>query len=881
MSINPPIASNPKRSPYNWIKLLILLSGNFLSLEGFGQQPQSPLVKSFQEHLKLKEESIFGLNWIPLGPVSNSALVESFQVDLQHPGTIYLGFGSGSLWKTTNNGLSWKPIFDNEASYGIGDIALAPSNTNIIYLGTGETLKKPRNFTMPGTGMYRSDDGGETWRHLGLDDSWHIGKVVVHPTNPDIVYVSVLGHLWTTNPHRGVYRSLNGGKDWEHVLYVNERTGANDIVIAPTDPNTIYASVWESYPTVNGKSSGIFKSVDAGKTWKRQDSGIPEGDGRGRIGLAVSYQNPDKVYALMDHRNKSTSDSDEIGAAEVYLTLDGAKSWKRTHTEELMINSVIGWYFADIVVDAHNDDEIYALGVRLAHSRDGGKSFDLVAGDVYHLFPNPADPLHLDQCELWINPTNSNHLTLANDGGLYVSYDKGQSWMHFNNIPTGEFYDITLDKGTPYKIYGGTQDNATIVGHSTEWNPKRYDGWKYLWIDPWSGGDGCITVIDPVDSTTIYYSAQEGAIRRMDLKSGNSTPLRPDAGKLGLELNYHFISPYFLSEFNHQELYLGGNYILKSENRGEIWKAISPDLSKNGNPSKTSLAIGALAESPLKKGLIYAGTDKGLLWTTSDDGTTWIDRSMGLPDAYVRSITPSKYNPERVYLAMSGINYDDFNTYLFKSEDQGKTWESLTSNLPGEVAYVIKEDPVFENILYAGLYRAVYISTDRGKSWSQLGQGFPPAAVSDIEVEPRTSDLIVSTHGRGIYKVNLKPLYEIVSKNSLDQEMLFELSNVTVLPANRFDKLHNIDLEKMTISFWLPKARTIVLRIVNEKNEMIWSKEIMGRMGLNQYRWDLILKENTSPLPYFLNQKEFLSKGKYTLQFVGETTIERGFEAKD
>ena len=881
MSINPPIASNPKRSPSNWIKLLILLIGNFLSLEGFGQQPQSPLVKSFQEHLKLKEESIFGLNWIPLGPVSNSALVESFQVDLQHPGTIYLGFGSGSLWKTTNNGLSWKPIFDNEASYGIGDIALAPSNTNIIYLGTGETLKKPRNFTMPGTGMYRSDDAGETWRHLGLDDSWHIGKVVVHPTNPDIVYVSVLGHLWTTNPHRGVYRSLNGGKDWEHVLYVNERTGANDIVIAPTDPNTIYASVWESYPTVNGKSSGIFKSVDAGKTWKRQDSGIPEGDGRGRIGLAVSYQNPDKVYALMDHRNKSASDSDEIGAAEVYLTLDGAKSWKRTHTEELMINSVIGWYFADIVVDAHNDDEIYALGVRLAHSRDGGKSFELVAGDVYHLFPNPADPLHLDQCELWINPTNSNHLTLANDGGLYVSYDKGQSWMHYNNIPTGEFYDITLDKGTPYKIYGGTQDNATIVGHSTEWNPKRHDGWKYLWIDPWSGGDGCITVIDPVDSTTIYYSAQEGAIRRMDLKSGNSTPLRPDAGKLGLELNYHFISPYFLSEFNHQELYLGGNYVLKSENRGEVWKAISPDLSKNGNPAKTSLAVGALAESPLKKGLIYAGTDKGLLWTTSDDGTTWIDRSMGLPDAYVRSITPSKYNPARVYLAMTGINYDDFNTYLFKSEDQGKTWESLTSNLPGEVAYVIKEDPVFENILYAGLYRAVYISTDRGKSWSQLGQGFPPAAVSDIEVEPRTSDQIVSTHGRGIYKVNLKPLYEIVSKNSLDQEMLFELSNVTVLPANRFDKLHNIDLEKMTISFWLPKARTIVLRIVNEKNEMIWSKEIMGRMGLNQYRWDLILKENTSPLPYFLNQKEFLSKGKYTLQFVGETTLERVFEAKD
>lgn len=867
--------------PFKLVNFLPLLIGVFLSVGGFAQQPQSPLVRSFQEHLRHQEQSIYGLNWIPLGPVGNSALVEAFQVDMQHPGTIYLGFGSGSLWKTTNNGLAWKPIFDKEASYSVGDFALAPSNTSIIYLGTGETLKKPRNFTMPGTGMYRSDDGGETWRHLGLDDSWHIAKVVVHPTNPDIVYVAVLGHLWTTNPHRGIYRSLNGGKDWEHVLYVNDQTGANDIVIAPSDPNTLYASVWESYPTVNGKNSGVFKSVDGGKTWKRQDSGIPVGEGRGRIGLAVSHQNPDKVYALMDHRNKEGMDAEEVGAAEVYLSLDGAKSWKRTHTDELMINSVIGWYFADIVVDALDDDEIYALGVRLAHSKDGGKTFEIVAGDVYHLFPNPADPLHLDQCEIWINPTNSSHIALANDGGFYVSYDKGQSWMHYNNIPTGEFYDITLDKGTPYKIYGGTQDNSTVFGPSREWNPKRQDDWQYLWIDPWSGGDGCITVIDPVDSMTIYYSAQEGAIRRMDLKTGNSKPVRPNSEKMGVELNYHFISPYFLSEFDNRELYLGGNFVLKSENRGDDWKVISPDLTKNGNSNKTSLAVSALVESPLEKGMMYAGTDRGLLWSTSDGGKTWTDRSEGLPDAYVRSITPSKHQPLRVYLALSGINYDDFKTYLFKSEDGGKTWESLKGNLPGEVAYVIKEDPVFENVLYAGLYRAVYISTNRGKTWSQLGQGFPPAAVSDIEVEPRSNDLVVSTHGRGIYKVNLKPLYEVLDKNSIDEETLLARGNVTVLPAERFDKLHNVDLEKMTISFWLPEAKTVSINILDEKKVLQWSKKIDGRKGLIQYRWDLILRENKSPLPYFLNQREFLPKGKYTLQLVGDKTLEKEFEAID
>ncbi|MEQ9414450.1 MAG: hypothetical protein RIF39_11495, partial [Cyclobacteriaceae bacterium] len=479
------------------------------------QQPPSPLAASYQQHLKTKESTPSNLDWIQLGPTINSARADAIHVDPNNPGTMYVAFGSGNLWKTTNNGLIWKPIFEDQPVLGIGDIALAPSNSNIIYVGTGESLKKPRNFTMPGNGVYRSDDAGETWRHLGLDDSWHIGEIVVHPTNPDIVYVAVLGHFWSTNTQRGVYRSMNGGQSWEHVLYVDEHSGANDIVISPTNPEILYASMWENNPGINGKKSAVYASKDAGKTWIKSDNGFPSDEGKGRIGLAVSHTNPDKAYAFMDHRDKG----EDKGAAEIYRTLDGGKSWKKTHDNELMFLSVVGWYFVDIYVAPDNDEEIFALGVRLAHSTDGGKNFSYMGGDVYHLFPSAADPIHLDHCEMWINPQNPNHLALANDGGLYVSYDKGKTWTHFNNIPTGEFYDITLDQKDPYTIYGGTQDDATVYGHAKEWNPKFFDQWKYLWIDPWSGGDGCITLIDPEDENTIYYSSQEGGVRRMDLSS--------------------------------------------------------------------------------------------------------------------------------------------------------------------------------------------------------------------------------------------------------------------------------------------------------------------------------------------------------------------------
>ena len=370
--------------------IIFLITGTCLVVRA--QEAKSPLLDSWEQYLKMKKDSEFGLQWISIGPVMNSARVEAVQCDPTSPGTMYVAFGSGNLWKSTNHGLTWKPIFENQSALGIGDIALAPSNPDIIWLGSGESLKKARNFTMPGTGVFRSDDGGETWRNLGLHDSYHIGEIAVHPESPDIVFVAVMGHFWSTNKNRGLYRSVDGGKTWEHVLYVNERTGANDVVIAPSNPDIIYVSMWENNPGIYGKESGVYKSTNGGKTWIRLKGGLPDGPKTGRIGLAVSWSNPDKVYALVDNLNK-----DRNVAAEVYRTLDGGNSWERTHKAELYIFPGIGWYFADCYVNPQNDEEVFALGVRMAHSADGGKTFKLVGGDVFHIFPNPADPLHLDE----------------------------------------------------------------------------------------------------------------------------------------------------------------------------------------------------------------------------------------------------------------------------------------------------------------------------------------------------------------------------------------------------------------------------------------------------------------------------------------------------
>ena len=834
------------------------------------QETGNPLLDSFDEYMELKETSLFGLEWIHLGPVVNSARVEAVQGVMNSPGTIYVAFGSGNLWKTTNNGLTWKPIFENQPVLGIGDIAVAPSNPDIVWLGSGESLKKARNFTMPGAGVYRSVDGGETWEHKGLTDSYHIGEIAVHPEDPDIAFVAVLGHFWSTNSNRGLYRTIDGGNTGEHVLYVNERTGANDVVISPSDPDIIYASMWENNPGISGPESGVYKSIDGGSTWEHLKGGLPDGPQTGRIGLAVSQTNPDKAYALVDNLNKNKN-----LAAEVYVTNDGGLTWNRSHDEELLIFPGIGWYFADIYLNPFNDDELFALGVRMAHSIDGGKTFENVGGTVFHLNPSQATPLHLDMCELWIDPSNPERLLLGNDGGLYQSFDKGRTWLHHNNIPAGEFYDISVDNQDPYMVYGGVQDDASVYGPSKEWDPRYPDGWDYVWLDAWAGGDGCFTFPDPDDPNIVYYSSQNGAAKRKNMKEDHSVSIKPKLPQdhKGKQV-YAFVAPYFCSPHNSSTLYHGGTYLFKSTDKGDNWDLISPDLSESMREGNRSTTVGAIMESPLKQGLLYAGTDAGIFWTSRDDGNSWIEYGEELPEEYIRSICPSKYSEARVYIAITGINNDNLKNYLYVSEDYGNTWESISSNLPDEVANVIIEDPVYENILYAGLYRGVYISTDRGKSWSLLGPGLPACAISDLVIQESAMDLVAGTHGRGIYKMNLKPVHtafatgELVSYNTL-----FDIPEATLPKRNdTHNDVEYTTLEKTNITFYLIEDSRVNLELRDDMT-VLWNTSLDGKRGFNQYRWDLVIEEDNNQAPYFIQYLRFPKSGNYTLTLKGE-----GFE---
>ena len=863
------------KAMFSKLALIAISSLYFFSFVAFAQQPVSPLEASFQTYQKMKEETKFKVDWISLGPTVNSARADVVQVDASHPGTMYVGFGSGGLWKTINNGVSWNSIFNEQASIGIGDVELAPSDPNIIYLGTGENLKKPRNFTLPGTGMYRSDDTGVTWRHIGLEDSWSIAEIAIHPTNPDIVFVCVLGHLWSKNKNRGLFRTTNGGKTWEHVLYKDDMTGANDIAISPSNPQIMYTSLWEVFPCISGKNSGVYRSGDGGTTWALCKTGLPSGSKIGRIGLTVSSTNPAKAYALIDNLNNPRDH-----AAELYKTSDGGLNWTKTHTGPFKIFPGIGWYFTNVYVNPKDDEEVFCLGVRLAHSLDGGKTFSFIGGQVTRMTQSLAQGLHLDQCELWINPNNPNHLALGNDGGFYVSYDKGLSWMHYNNIPTGEFYDITIDQ-SDYTIYGGTQDDATVYGPPKELNTNFPDPWKYVWIDPWDGGDGCVTQVDPEDKSIIYYSRQHGDAMRLDKSKDVAVSIMPVLPKeIKDTLLFNYMTPYFLSAYQSKTLYHGGNYILKSSDRGDSWKVISPNLSVSSIKEKKSFAAGAVVESPIERGLLYVGTDHGAFWVSKNDGVTWEEYSSGLANNYIRSISPSRHKISRVYMAMTGINYDDLHRYLYSSEDYGKNWKSISVGLPDEPVNVIKEDPSNENILYAGGFRGVYISIDRGNSWSYLGISMPAAAVADLEIHESTMDLVVGTHGRGLYKTSLKPIQKMVSQSlSTNKDYFFEIDQTKRPWFNSSSGEPDYrTIEKATFSYWLTETKPVTLSIHDKENKEIWKTELNGHTGLNQYRWDLVVNKETSDSPYFVHYNRFIEAGTYVMKVsIGEDHLEQPF----
>ncbi len=704
-------------------------------------------------------------------------------------------------------------------------MTLAPSNPNIVWIGTGEAnIFRSSNA---GIGVYKSLDAGKTWQHTGLAGTYTIPRIVIHPKNPDIVYVAASGHEWTDNDERGVFKTIDGGKTWNKVLYVDTRTGAIDLVMDPADPNTLYAAMWQrirqkwndprTLATYTG--SGIYKTTDAGKTWTPIGQGLPEPKFRGRIGLDVARSKPNVVYAFLDNyeigRPAKPGETDSYGrpatgsikGAEIYRSDDRGKTWRKVNEpdpparsrEERMkasqeaerlraagkepppertimadASGTYGWVFGQIRVDPTNENVVYFMGLGLNRSTDGGKTFYGVPG------------MHGDLHALWIDPANPNLLVNGNDGGLVVSYDKGRSWRSFTNgvgqLPLCQFFNVSYDMATPFHVYGSMQDHGSFRGVV---NVNRGDKGdqpatiRAVDFESTIGGEGSTHAVNIEDNTTVYASSFYGNLDRGDVSkplgrrrgaSDNPVNVVPKPEKGELPLRGQWMAPTILSPFNQDIVYHGMQYVFRSVNRGGSWERISADLTYNDQATLGDIpyhTLYALSESPKKFGLVYASTDDGRAWVTKNGGGAWTEISKGLvPRKWVSRIVASQYDEGTVYLTQNGKRDDDFAPYLWRSTDYGATWKSIVGNIPLGPVNVIREDPADPKILYAGTDTGVYASTDGGASWAVLGSSLPSVYVHDLVVHPREKVIVIATHGRGMWAIDAVPVEKAGKKGT-------------------------------------------------------------------------------------------------------------------
>jgi photosystem II stability/assembly factor-like uncharacterized protein len=692
-----------------------------------------------------------GLALRSIGPALTSGRVADIAIDPSDKRTWYVGAASGGVWKSTNGGISFSPIFDGQGSYSIGVVVIDHANPNVIWVGTGEN--NAQRVVGYGDGVYKSIDGGKSWTNMGLKQSEHIGRIIVDPRNSDVVYVAAQGPLWRKGGDRGVYKTTDGGKTWTKILGVDDWTGANDIQLDPRNPDILIATTWQRERRVytfvaGGPGSGVWRSTDAGKTWTKSQSGFPDVD-LGRIGLSVSPANPSVVYAIAEAAE---------GKGGTFRSRDGGASWERMSSYQSGGN-----YYNEIFADPKNVDRAYAIEPILQVTDDGGKTFHRVG----------ERNKHVDNHVVWIDPDETTHLVIGDDGGVYETFDGGKSYRFVANLPITQYYRVATDESKPfYRVFGGAQDNFSVGGPSRTRNISGITNADWFIT---SSGDGFGSVVDPVDPNTVYAESQFGNLARFNLKTGDVMGIQPpeEPGTPGPRWGWD--SPLFISPFNHNRLYFASNRLFVSENRGDSWKPISPDLSRliDRNKLKTMdrvMGLGALAknasttlfgvvltiaESPLKEGLLFAGTDDGKISISENGGTSWrsIDHVPGTPDtAPVFKILPSQHNANVVYAAFNNHQAGDFKPYVMKSADMGKTWTSITGNLPekGSV-YSLAEDYVDPNLLFAGTEWGLFVSRDGGGKWLKLNGGLPTIQVRDLAIQKREGDLVVATFGRGFY----------------------------------------------------------------------------------------------------------------------------------
>jgi photosystem II stability/assembly factor-like uncharacterized protein len=704
-----------------------------------------------------------GLAFRSIGPALTSGRVIDLAVDPSDARVWWVAAASGGLWRTDNAGTTWSPVFDDQGSYSIGAVAIDPSNPSVVWVGTGE--KNSQRSVSYGDGVYRTLDAGKTWKNVGLGKSEHIGRILVDPRDSKVVYVAAQGPLWNSGGDRGLYKTTDAGATWKQVLKISDDTGVSDVVFDPRDPDVLYASAYQRRRHVwtlidGGPEGGIYKSTDAGATWRKLETGLPKHD-VGRVGLAVSPVDPDIVYALVE------AEGDEGG---FYRSADRGESWEKRSD----YNSSSAQYYQVIVADPTQLDRVYSMDTLMKVSNDGGKTFSNLG----------EKSKHVDNHVLWVDPANTRHYLAGCDGGLYESFDRGASWRYFENLPITQFYRVAVDDAWPvYDVCGGTQDNNSMCGPS---RTLRFQGPAN---EDWfitQGGDGFWTAADPKNPDLVYAEAQYGALTRFDRKSGENIDIQPQPGADEAPFRWNWDSPLVVSSHAPTRIYFAANKLFRSDDRGDTWSEISPDLTRQIDRNQLEIfgriqrpeavakndstsfygTIVSLAESPGVDGLLYAGTDDGLIQVTEDGGAHWrrIESFPGVPDrSYVSRLVASRHDPNVVYAAFDNHKQGDFRPYVLRSGDRGRTWSSISGDLPERgTVYALLEDSVDRDLVFAGTEFGVYFTEDGGRKWVRLSGGLPTIAVRDLALQEREGDLVLGTFGRGFYVLDdISPLRSV------------------------------------------------------------------------------------------------------------------------
>ena len=787
------------------------------------------------------------LKYRSIGPTRQSGRVVDFAVPLQEPYTFYVATASGGLWKTVNNGTTFSPIFDNQNVIAIGDIAVAPSQPNILWVGTGE----PNNSSTDpyasywGDGVYKSIDRGENWENMGLAETHQISRIIVHPEDPKIVYVAAVGHLYGDNPERGVFKTTDGGASWNHVLqlkYEDRHVGVIDLVMNPEAPEVLYAAAYDrrSRPWMfyeGGEGSGIYQSKDAGKTWTKLKNGLPSGM-LGRIGLTIYPKNPEILYAAILQGDSF----EERFKNHVYRTDDGGQSWHQTNQADKPLTG--GSYFGQIRVDPNDPEHVHILSFGNYHSKDGGKNW------------SKGFRWGGDNHALWFDPRDSRHILLGYDYGLSISYDGGKKWYHPDELPLAQLYGVGVDMAYPYNVYGGMQDFGTWKGPSTKKGrfPIRMEDWEHM-----AGGDGYFCQVDPVTNRWLYAESQNGRILRVDMKTGRRRDIQYRANP---DVRFNFNAPILISPHNSNTIYHGANVLLRSQNRGESWQEISPDLTTNDEKRRK---IGPLAyctittvdESAIEPGVLWVGTDDGLVQLTRDGGKNWInvtENISGNPGYWVSRVEASHHDPGRAYVTYTGRRRDDFHPYVFKTADFGKSWTSIAGNLPDEPINVIVEDHKNPNLLFIGNEKAVWVSINGGQRWSKMQNNMPTQGVHDLVIHPRENDLVVATHGRGFFITDISPLQELTGDVLRKDVHLFEIEPKVqwVMPSQPATSAQNFEGENevhgVVVNYYLKKKTGGGVRIeIYDGTRAINEFRGPGEAGLSNVVWYMTKRRKRTP----------------------------------